>query len=62
MKFIVPVTRIGYRQKEIEVEAPDMRAAKKIALNMAPDMEFPAEHESEYAATTPMDASSLQTV
>jgi len=49
MYYKVKVIRIGYREKEIEVEAHDLHEAKKKAEQLAPSQEFPSEHDYEYA-------------
>ncbi|MCK9462629.1 MAG: hypothetical protein M0R80_23670 [Proteobacteria bacterium] len=50
MKFDVEVIRIGYRRKLITVEAKDRHDAKNKADRLAPDLEFPGEHDCEHAS------------
>ena len=45
--FTIPVTRIGYAYKNIEVNAESQTEAEEIALDIAGDEEF-SERESEY--------------
>ena len=46
-KFEIPVTRIGYAYKNIEVNANSQEEAEEIALDTAGDEEF-SERESDY--------------
>jgi hypothetical protein len=48
-KWIVPVCRIGYAVREIEVEADSATQAIEIAQDAAGGLEF-SEHSSEYKA------------
>lgn len=47
MKYKVNMTRIGYANLDIEVEAATLEEAKELALDKAGDQLF-SEHESEY--------------
>jgi hypothetical protein len=51
MKVKIQLIRIGYRQTVVEVEADDLRSAKQRALAAAVDVEFPEEHDAEFAAS-----------
>lgn len=46
-RFTVPVVRLGYSQKDFEVEADSQETANTVALERAPKEEF-SEHASEY--------------
>jgi hypothetical protein len=46
-KWIVDVSRIGYANREVTVEAGSAEAAENMALDMAGSLEF-TEHTSEY--------------
>lgn len=46
-KFVIPVTRIGYAYRDIEVMATSQEDAEDKALNEAGGFEF-TERESEY--------------
>ena len=48
-KWIVPVCRIGYAVREIEVKADSATQAIELATDAAGGLEF-AEHSSEYTA------------
>lgn len=47
-KFTIPVCRIGYSIKEIEVEADSKEQANELALEQAPNELFGSEHASDY--------------
>lgn len=47
-KFTVPVCRIGYSIKEIEIEADTQEEADAKALEQAPNEVFDSEHASDY--------------
>ena len=47
-KFTVPVCRIGYSIKEIEVDANSQEEADRLALEQAPSELFGSEHASDY--------------
>lgn len=44
----VTVTRVAYQTMTISVDAASLKEAEMIALNEAPDHEFPNAHTSEY--------------
>jgi hypothetical protein len=57
--FTIPVTRIGYAYKNMEVEANSLEEAEGIALDNAGDEEF-SERESDYILPDSSETFSLQ--
>jgi hypothetical protein len=47
-EFLIPVTRIGYRQMDIPVTADTLEQAQEKALEQASGEDFPNEHHYEY--------------
>ena len=54
-KFTIPVCRIGYSIKEIEVEADTQEAAEALALEQAPNESYGSEHASDYVLEGEVD-------
>ena len=61
MKYTVNVTRIGYANLDIEVEAASPQAAEQIALDVAGNHFF-SEHTSEYEVQGVREAEGLDEV
>jgi hypothetical protein len=48
MKYHVSITRIGYRQKDVEIEADTPQEAITRAEDLAGSLDFPPEHAYDY--------------
>jgi len=61
-RFKVTVIRTAYREMEIEVEAAGPKQAEEKALEIAPNREFPTEHDADYEVAGHVETGHVETI